>query len=406
MIPPVDRDGASTDPEVASWRVLWLTENHPPSRGGMAQSSDRIVRGLRRAGVDVDVAHFTRASLPWRHETVEGGHVRVCPVEDDPEHALRRLWTDLAAGAPGDVAPAPAGRQRGRHVTHVVAFGGTLPMLAGPIYARWLDAPLVTLLRGNDFDTGIFSVRRQSLLLDALAASVHVCVVASGNVPLVGALTTTPVSFIANGIEVRDWNALPSERERADRWRAEHVEPGRRTLGLIGQLKRKKGVLFLLEALEHTPALDQLHLVLVGDVEAPVLHWLDAHATTVAFTHLPFLDRFELLGLFPACDVVALPSFYDGLPNVALEAAALGIPLLCSDAGGLADLIVDGEHGFVFRAGNTSACREALHRLGRTGDEALQAMGDAARARVLSDFTHEHETAAYLQVLRATQPVR
>jgi glycosyltransferase involved in cell wall biosynthesis len=282
----------------------------------MAQSSDRIVRGLRRAGVDVDVAHLTRAPRPWRSELVEGGQVRVCPLEDDPEHALRRLWTDLSEALPGRPA---------RPFTHVVAFGGTLPMLAGPIYARWLGAPLVTLLRGNDLDTGIFSVRRQPIVLDALSASARVCVVASSNVPLVGALTTAPVTFVANGIDVGDWDALPSERARATRWRADHVDAGRRTVGFIGQLKRKKGVLFLLEALERTSAVDQLHLVLVGDVEAAVLEWLDKHEDTIAFTHLPFLDRFELLGLFPACDVIALPSFYDGLPNVALEAAALGM---------------------------------------------------------------------------------
>ena len=48
---------ASATPE-PSLRALWLTETYPPSRGGMAQSCDRIVRGLRRRGVLVDVLHF------------------------------------------------------------------------------------------------------------------------------------------------------------------------------------------------------------------------------------------------------------------------------------------------------------------------------------------------------------
>ncbi len=46
-------------------RILWLTEHHPPSRGGMAHSSDRITRGLRAAGGDpVDVVQFTREGGP------------------------------------------------------------------------------------------------------------------------------------------------------------------------------------------------------------------------------------------------------------------------------------------------------------------------------------------------------
>ena len=39
--------------------VLWLTENYFPSKGGMAQSSDRIVNSLRNELVEVDVLHFS-----------------------------------------------------------------------------------------------------------------------------------------------------------------------------------------------------------------------------------------------------------------------------------------------------------------------------------------------------------
>ena len=94
----------------------------------------------------------------------------------------------------------------------------------------------------------------------------------------------------------------------------------------------------------------------------------------------PFLDRYELLAVYAACDLVALPSFYDGLPNVALEAAALGIPLLASDAGGLADL-VDDEIGFRFPAGDAHGCRAAVHRAARVRPRrAGQARGRRGRA--------------------------
>ena len=41
-------------------RVLLVTENYPPDRGGMSESCDRIVRGLARGGVAVDIVHFDR----------------------------------------------------------------------------------------------------------------------------------------------------------------------------------------------------------------------------------------------------------------------------------------------------------------------------------------------------------
>ncbi|GAA4638586.1 hypothetical protein GCM10023196_096930 [Actinoallomurus vinaceus] len=363
-------------------RVLWITEHYPPSRGGMAESCDRIVRGLRRAGVEIDVAHLTRRSRPWRVDREAGGRLLVVPLEDNPEHALRRLWTELV----------------GEEYTHVVAFGGTYAVLGAPVLAAWLGAPLVTLLRGNDFDTGVFSLRRREALLTALRGSARVCVVARSHAPLVSALVPeAAVTWVANSVDMANWEVLPSERARAREWRATHVEPGRRVIGLIGQLKNKKGVGFLLDALlasGHTPA---FHLLLVGELEDGVEARLDA----VAHTRMGFIDRYDLPGVYAACDLVALPSFYDGLPNVALEAAALGVPLLASDAGGLADL-ADEEIGFTFRAGDVHGCRAAVDRAARATDERLAKLGAAAGERVHRDFTPEAETSGYLAVLTET----
>jgi glycosyltransferase involved in cell wall biosynthesis len=368
-------------------RVLWLTEHYPPSRGGMAESCDRIVRGLRAAGVEIDVAHLTRRARPWQVTREHGGRLLTVPLEDNPEHALRRLWTTLTAG--------PA---RDRAYGHVVAFGGTHAMAAAPVLSAWLAAPLVTLLRGNDFDTGVFSLRRRGALLDALRASARVCVVARSHGPLVSALVPEArVTWVANGIDTRDWRIVPSEREKARVWRESHVEPGRRTLGLIGQLKNKKGVGFLLDVLRASGRAGRFHLVLVGEVEDVVGERLDAGP--VACTRLPFLDRYELPAVYATCDLVALPSFYDGLPNVALEAAALDIPLLASDAGGLADL-VDDEIGFTFRAGDPHDCRAAVDRAADATGEGLAKLGTAAGERVRRDFTPVRETADYLAVLR------
>ena len=365
-------------------RVLWVTENHPPSRGGMAVSSDRIVRHLRRRGVTVDVLHLVRGATRWATAEGEGGRLHTCPVGDDPEHALRRAVT-LLDGA----------------TTHVVAFGGALPLLAAPIYGAWLGASLVTLLRGNDFDTGVFSIRRRATLFEALERSDHVCVVARSQVAQVRALVDVPVTWITNGIDTTDWVALPSDVEAATAWRRAHVPAGRTTIGLLGQLKAKKGVTVLLDALARSRTRDRAHLVLVGDVDDEVADRLDALDPS-GWTRLDFLDRFELLRLYPALDLVALPSFYDGLPNVALEAAALGIVLLCSDAGGLADLVTDGRNGVAFVAGDVAGCREALDRAVGLDDADRAVLAKEGQRTVEADFTAVREADAYCRVLGAT----
>ena len=57
-----------------------------------------------------------------------------------------------------------------------------------------------------------------------------------------------------------------------------------------------------------------------------------------------------------------LPSFYDGLPNVLVEAAALGVPLLASRAGGMADVLEDGRTALLFEPGDEAGCSWALER--------------------------------------------
>ncbi len=370
----------------------------------MAQSSDRIVRGLRRAGVGVDVVHLRRGPAPAvghrrppRPVRRQGGHDLDVVLSPDPEHALHEAWVALRAHA----AAVPP--------THVVAFGGTHPLLAAPVWAAWLGRPLLTLLRGNDLHTGVFSLRRRPVVTDALARAAAVCVVSTDDAHLVGSLVpTASVHVVANGIDADDWAPLPSELERAGAWRAEHTGADQRVLGVVGQLKAKKGVTLLLEALARSPVTDRFHVLLVGDVDDVVAAWLDDHPT-VAATRLPFLDRYELLSLLPACDLVALPSAYDGMPNVALEALALGRPLLCSTAGGLADLAAAGEAAgrpvaWTFPPGDEAGCRAALHAVADAPADELAGRGTAGRELVRSRFSASIERDAYLAVLDATVP--
>lgn len=371
--------------------MLWVTENYPPSRGGMAQSCDRIVHGLRGRGLNLDIAHLSRSTTStWSTTKQRGGLLLSVPLEDDPEHAMHRLWTALLP------------EHEREPFSHVVAFGGAWPIQAAPVYAAWLGADLITLLRGNDFDAGVFSLRRRASLLYALDRARIVGVVSTNNLPRVRSLVPgADVRVVPNGIDATEWTELPSERETALAWRHAHVREDRLTVGLVGQLKRKKGALFFLEAMASSGFADRFHVVLVGDIEDAVTSWLasDAAATSrLHWSELPFLDHYELLGVLPACDIVALPSFYDGLPNVALEAAALGIPLLASDAGGLADL-VDERIGFCFPAGDTDGCRSAIGALAATSGEELAALGEAARSRVLNSFAATTEIDGYMSML-------
>jgi glycogen(starch) synthase len=372
-------------------RLLFLTENHPPDRGGMAESSDRIVRGLVRAGVAVDLVHFDRRAATASHRATGSGSLTRVPPDADVPHALNLLWNRLQQGI--DL----------HSVTHVVAFGGALPMIAAPVFAAWMERPLVTLLRGNELDLGIFDPRRRPMLDDALRRSSAVCTVTTGQARKVAALhpEVTP-HVVANGIDLDLWQATEADRARAAGWRAQHVQGSRRVLGFFGHLKSKKGVAFFLDALLRSGLGDRFHLLLVGEVDEPLRDLLQQ---LPAFDVLPAVDRFALLPFYLACDFLVVPSHYDGFPNVVIEAMALERPLLASAVGGVEDVVLDGEAAFLFPPGDVHACRRAIARAAAASDAELQQLGTNAAAIVRRRCDAAEETRRYVEVLIAAQEV-
>jgi glycogen(starch) synthase len=373
-------------------RLLFITENHPPDRGGMAESCDRILRGLTRAGVTVDIVHFDRRSASASHRATGNGSLTRVPPDADVPHALNLLWNRLQQHL--DL----------RATTHVVAFGGSLPLLCAPLFAAWMERPLVTLLRGNELDLGLFDPRRRPLLDDALRRSAAVCTVTTSQARKVAALhPDVEPQVVANGIDFDLWQATDGDRARAASWRAEHVDGSRRLLGMFGHLKSKKGVPFFLDALHRSGLADRVHLLLIGEVEEQVQALLEQHA--FAFDVLPPVDRFALLPFYLACDLLVLPSHYDGFPNVVIEAMALARPLLASSMGGVEDVATDGEEAFLFAPGDEHACRAAIARAAEASDDTLQRMGASAVAVARRRCDAREEARRYLEVLTNVQEV-
>ena len=365
-------------------RLLWLTARYAPGRGGMAVSCDRAVHALRRRGAWIDLVHLSRAATGASFVPRENGSERVLPAGEEAPHELAALWPQLAEAGGG--------------WTHVVAFGGALPATAASVYAAWLGLPLVVLLRGNDFDTGVYLPERRAALEDALRRAARVgCVTEDLRRRVQRLYPNTAAVWTPNGIDTADWRALPSDRARAAAFRAQQVQPGRKVIGLFGDLKAKKGVDLLLEAIATSGLAEALHLVIVGVLPSTEL---PRAVPGLAMTSVPPLPRTDLIPHLLACDAVALPSLYEGFPNLLLEAAALGVPLLASAAGG-AGVLRDGVHGAVFRSGDADDCRRALERVA-AADAATLAGWRRAGKRLAAQFTLERECERYLDLFAET----
>jgi glycosyltransferase involved in cell wall biosynthesis len=106
----------------------------------------------------------------------------------------------------------------------------------------------------------------------------------------------------------------------------------------------------------------------------------------------------ELVALHHQADLFALPTHADTYSVAALEAMATGLPVIISDVGGIADIIVQGETGYLIGRGDVHALRHRIRTL-RGNQNLRQAMGVQARKRVEQKFSLERQTAFVLGLM-------
>jgi len=158
-------------------------------------------------------------------------------------------------------------------------------------------------------------------------------------------------------------------------------------VGFVGRLVRDKGVQELASAWRRLAAADpRLHLLMVGMFEREDALPGDVVAALRADprVHLTGLD-WNTPPLYAAMDVVALPTYREGFPNVLLEAAAMALPVVATATPGCVDAVQDGVTGTLVPARDAEALAAALERY--VASRALRsAHGAAGRRRVLAEF--------------------
>ena len=173
--------------------------------------------------------------------------------------------------------------------------------------------------------------------------------------------------------------------------RAEHGIPQDATvIGFVGRMVREKGIVELAAAWRQLRNVNEgLHLLLVGPLEKSrpeetLRAELLADLREDPRVHLVGLVR-DTPRFYAAMDVVALPTYREGFPNVALEAAAMELPIVASTIPGCTDAVQDGVTGTLVAPRDAAALARSLQRY--VFDPELRAEhGRAARRRVLAEY--------------------
>jgi starch synthase len=201
------------------------------------------------------------------------------------------------------------------------------------------------------------------------------------------------VLVVGNGVDAQAYRPV----EAPDVVRSLGVDPDRPYALFVGRITRQKGLMHLLAAAEQLPA-DAGLVLCAGAADTPAERAQVAEAVAELQTRRSgvvwieqMLPREQLVPLITGATVFVVPSVYEPLGIVNLEAAGCGTAVVASDVGGIPEVVDDGRTGLLvhydpedpagFAAGLAARTSELLADPARAAE-----MGAAGRKRVLAEF--------------------
>ncbi len=395
-------------------RIAWFIHRYFPCVGGAENYGRAMVRRFVAAGHEVDVltsdAHdlwyFTnkgrkRVDAPVESR-VDGALVRRFPVRHVP---LQRYFGRLLSYAPhwptrcvaASYMPILPGIARVREpydAVFAVGFPYTVFSYAALLTARAAGAPLILtpflhLATPGDQVNRNYTRPHQIRLL---AESDTVVVQTGLEADAVRAWGIADARILTLGMAVEHAEVTGGRR---DRFRESFgIAPGTRVVGHLATLDLNKGtndlVLAVARLNEARGEDGRIALILAGPsspdferflAEQPVAAW----PWLKRLGPLPLADRADF---FAAIDAFSMPSRTDSYGIVFLEAWANGLPVVAAAAGGVPDVVKDGEAGYLVPFGDLDRLSAAIGRL--ADDPALAGrLGDAGRRIVATGHTWE-----------------
>jgi glycosyltransferase involved in cell wall biosynthesis len=372
---------------VSGLRVLVVAPYYPPHVGGVERYSWELDAELA-ASPEIERVTVLAPRLPGSAPEREGERhaiVRFPAIEAVTNYPVPAIWS-----------PRFWRMLRGQARSHDVVVCHTrffLTSLLALALARAAGRPLIHIEHGSDFVQLAGSwTGRAALLYDrtlgrlVLRKANAVFAVSKAAVDFVQRLAGRgDAQVLRRGVEPEQFDPIEPSAELGER----------AAVTFVGRLLDSKGVGDLIDAFDRLER-DDAALFIVG--EGPARERLERRAgPSVRF--LGARSWTDTVAILKASEVVANPSYTEGLPTAVLEAALAGRAIVATDVGGTSEVVTDGESGLLVAPRDPARLAEALERL--LGDAALRArLGERARADVLAGFGWDVSVERFLDVAR------
>lgn len=360
-------------------KILFVNYEFPPLGGGGGRANAQIARRMAAMGHEVHV--LTSAFKGLKAVEAQNGYT----LHRIP--TLRRRQDkctvfEMAVFMFSSLIYGVRHAARFRPDACIAFF--TIP--SGPaafLIRRFLGIPYIVSLRGGDVpgfmgkDLSFYHALTKPLIRLLWKSARAVVANSEGLKDL--ALETTPqipIRMIPNGVDAEFFNPLSTPRAPVPGVAEDAVK-----ILTVGRLNPQKGLNTLLTALANIRSRlsRPVRLLIVGD--GPLRKELEAQSRELRIDDLVlFLGWQEpeaIRGFYASADFFVLSSLDEGMPNVVLEAMAMGLPILGTDVAGTRDLVIDGKNGRLIPAQDIPALENALFQLIERADLRRQ-MGQAS----------------------------
>jgi len=360
--------------------------------GGTRRHLVDVARGQRALGLDVHLAVATARDpdFPADLDALERDGVGVTRLPMVREISPRADWRDARslirllktlrpdvvhthsskAGVLGRFASVRARIGHRVHTPHTFAF--LFEALFGPTKRAIFRQLETRLARYTDRIIAVSDTEAETFA-------------ASGVVP------PERIRVVKNGLEnCRFENVPPCNLAALD------LDPRAPTAAVIGLLYAAKGQDLALDCLAR-PGCESLQLLIVGPGSSVELK---ARARKRGVEQrVRFLGpRRDVPALLAAVDFLLLPSRWEGMPYIVLEAMASGLPVVATPVDGARELVRDGITGFLAEGIGVAPLGQQLAHMCALSDGERSALGSAGRARVAQDYSIEGMVAGLRKV--------
>jgi glycosyltransferase involved in cell wall biosynthesis len=356
--------------------IVHVVARYPPGLGGVEKVVQHLARNQHQLGMQVKVL------------TSNQGRNELRP-EDEP-FPVTRLRSFIIARTP--IIPGLLARlftlDRGS-IVHLHISRAYTPEVVW-LYTRLMKHPYVAHFHGAPEPSGragfLLRAYKPMILGPVLRGAATVAVLTEQEKSVVVTnfcVDPSRVAVIPNGV---DESFLYAGQR--------HLHPKPRLL-FVGRFVIQKNVILFLRALEGVSEQFETTLVGEGELEAE----LKEAMKTLRLQNVRFYgvaQGSELRALYQNADVFVLPSAWEGMPLVLLEAIAMGLPIVATDIPGIREVVAQGQNGMLTPLGDPSALRQAL--LSVTGDPDLYRRMSETSLRLAGEYSWKEVGAEFERV--------